>query len=200
MSVTIPTGYGLASIVLVGGPGTPPYVTTIGIDMTAAADTAAAYATTVHEAYATAIMGDTSDALTLDHVDLAVGGENGSVRSFGETKVGENTAQMAPLAMSAIASKVTSGIGRSSKGRMFLPGTVDPAGVDESGAWTPTVRSGWTANMKDFFDNLVAGVPGGPITLPGAPPVLLHSGPSAPDPIIALTCAQLVGWVRGRIH
>lgn len=200
MALVIPVGFGVAAIELIGSPGTQPYITTIGVDLTAAGGDFVAAANTVHEAYETHIMPRTSDDLTLDRVTLAVGqdGPGGSVESSRPIVDGGSSGSRTPTAMSPVVRKITSQLGREGRGRMFLPGLLAETDVGEDGAIRPA-----TMDIVDNLANLflafllAGGTPSGPST----PGVLLHSRAELPPtPISAMRTASLVGWIRGRIR
>lgn len=200
MSVVIPPGFGLAAFTLTGPNGTQPFVTTIGLDLSAAGGDFVEAANSAFAAYAEAIMPDTSDALTLERVVLTVGqdGPGGSVDSTLPAVQGNNAGSIAPLAMSVIGRKTTAMLGRGSRGRMFLPGSVDEAGVDEGGYLTTAVQDGWSVNLQGFA-SLLREATTTPSTI-ALPPVLLHSTPTTPTPIEGISCAPQVGWIRKRIR
>lgn len=200
MSLVIPPGYASAAFVLTGAVGTQPYVTTIGLDIRDAGGDFVAVADQSFSAYHTAIMAETSNQLTLDRVTLSVGqdGPGGSVDSTLAPVAGSKTGQYPPTACSLIARKSTNELGRRGRGRMFIPGVLGEADIDQDG----TVQAGRRTALNtalNLFLNMLG--PSGPTSI--AIPVLLH-GPSVtpipPTPISGLTCSDLVGWVRGRIR
>lgn len=196
----IPEGYGECAWIFTGGPGTAPYVTTLGValvgidpeDYVQAADDLFAQ-------YASVMMPNTSDAITLDRVVLAIGlagGTSGSVSSTNSAVPGGVSAtEFAPLAMAAIATKQSASLGRKGRGRSFLPGTVRDASVDEGGNLT----SGAVAALGDAWNqiliNLATATPGRAMS-----PVILHADGSSPSVIVSGGCSPKVGWIRGRIR
>jgi len=200
VTIVVPPGYGLASIILLGGPGTPEYVTTIGLDITAAGTTFIDAADNVLASYIDAFQGLTADNVRIERVSLYVGSATspGSVDSLGDGADGLRDELMAPIAMAPIVRKVTATLGRSGRGRMFLPGVLADADVDQGG----NIESGSLGVFQDaveqFFTNLLTADPAMELI-----PVLLHSEDSpstTPTPIQGLQVAPKVGWIRGRIR
>lgn len=202
MSLVIPPGYGSAAFVLTGAPGTQPYVTTIGLDLSNAGGAWVDAANQAFAAYDVAFKSETSSALTLDHVTLTVGsdGPGGSVDSVNAPSPGTRNGNFPPTALSCIARKTTNELGRRGRGRMFIPGILSESEVDEDGSIVSARRTAVNAALALFFDELSAPTYPGGISLP---PVLLHgpsSSPIPPTPITGLTVSDTVGWIRGRIR
>lgn len=202
MSLVIPPGFGLASIVLNGPDGTQPYVTTIGVGLSDAGGDFVGVANRVLQTYASAFDTLTNEDLTFDRVTLLVGsdGGNGSVDSDIAPMVAVRSGPMAPTAMSLIARKNTAVLGRRGRGRMFIPGVLADGDVAANGAIEPESRP----IFQEALDNFMTGLSlVGTSPYPIAPPYLLHSEGSAstsPTPITSLSTAPLVGWVRKRIR
>lgn len=202
MSLVIPPGFGLASIVLNGVDGTQPYVTTIGVGTTDAGGDYVGVANKVFNAYVTAFQSLTNNDLVISKVTLLVGsdGGNGSVDSDVPAQQGLRSVEMAPTAMSLIARKQTASLGRTGRGRMFIPGVLGDGDVTASGAIEEASAPIFAEACEDFR-NFLATLPGD--TNPAAPAYLLHnegSPTTSPSAITALRPAPLVGWIRGRIR
>lgn len=200
MSLVIPPGFGSAAFVFTGAVGTQPYVTTMGLDLGDAGGDFVGAANRAFDAWEEVLIAETSNALTLDRVTLAVGsdGPGGSVDSSRTPIPGEDSGTYGPTAMSAIGRKVTAELGRAGRGRMFLPGFLAENAVDPDGSVVAARRDAITIALDTFVANLQLGG-----TVPGMllPPVLLHSaGGPAPTPIETMVCSDLVGWIRGRIR
>lgn len=198
MARIIPVGFGEAAFVLVGGEGTAPFVTTMGVSLLGVSDTEYVdAANTLFLAYAQTIMPLTSNELSLDRVELSVGlagGTSGSVSSDSTSVVGSNGSGMAPIAMAAIGRKISADLGRRGKGRSFLPGIIGTGDVQESGQLTNAARAIFEDAWVEFITSLA--------TLPvgiAMAPVILHSDGSTPTPITGGTISSTVGWIRGRI-
>lgn len=203
MSLVIPPGFGSAAFIFTGPVGTEPYVTTLGVDLSAAGGDFVGAANTIKSSFKSALDNFWSKELVLDRVTLAVGqdGPGGSVDSstspYSSTRAGNNP----PTAMSAIARKVTNELGRSGRGRMFLPGFLNEAAVDESGRIDSGSIAAIGNGMNDFLALLTDPEPS--TWMVPTPAVLLHGPsipPKAPSPITAFQIAPVVGWIRGRIR
>lgn len=203
MSIIIPPGFATASYVLTGSVGTQPYVTTIGLDIGEAGGDFVQVADDAMSAYIANIMPITSNALTLQKVSLQIGqdGGSGSVESTLAPVNGARAGNYPPTAQSCIVRKITNTLGRRGRGRMFVPGIVDEAAVNQSGGIDPVSVAAINGRMEDFRAQLEGVL--GPVTL-AIPPVLLHSpslsGAIPPTPIVGMAVSPLVGWVRGRIR
>lgn len=202
MALAIPTGFGSAALVFTGAAGTQPYVTTIGVDLSAAGGNFVAAANKVMVNYGTAFANQWSAALTLDHVTLSVGqdGPGGSVDSDAQPIGSSRTGAFPPTALACIARKITNELGRRGRGRMFLPGILSENEVDEDGSVTPARRTAVNTLLTNFVAQLNDDLEGFAL-----PPVLLHSAPpvgpvEAPSPITRMTVSDTVGWIRGRIR
>lgn len=200
MSLVVPPGYGLAAITFTSEVGTPPLVTTLGIDLSAAGGDFVAAANTVFTAYRDAFTNEWSTSLTLDRVTLHVGsdGPSGSVDSTISPATSTRTGAFPPVAMAVIARKQTAQLGRQGRGRMYLPGVASENEVDETGEVVAARRTALDAALQEFYDYLT---PGTANQLVDVPPVLLHSvGTVPPSPITGFSCAPVVGWIRGRLR
>lgn len=202
MSLVIPPGYASAALVFNSSQGTQPFVTTIGVDVSDAGGDYVAVADKVMADYAAAFNNQWSQALVLDRVTLTVGadGPSGSVDSTLAPIPSTRSGSFPPVAMSAIARKVTNRLGRQGRGRMFLPGVLSESEVDEDGSIINTRRTSLNTQLNTFYTLLIDSEGLYPFT---TPPVLLH-GPSVtlnpPDPIVGLVASDTVGWIRGRIR
>ena len=198
MTLIIPPGFGSAAIVMTSTEGTPVFVTTVGVDLSAVGGDFVAAANNVFASF-TSTLGITQDSsITVDRVTLAVGddGPGGSVDSTEAPIVSGRSGSMVPVSMAAIARKSTNVLGRRGRGRMFLPGVLTQTEVTEGGQISTTRQGTLQPILNDFYDALVEGTTPHPAT----PPVLLHSqAPASPTPIEAFTLTPLVGWMRGRI-
>lgn len=204
MSLVIPPGFASASIVLTGPLGTAPYVTTIGLDLGDAGADFVGVANLVHAAYEECFMSTTNEKLALAKVTLLIGsdGGNGSVDSTRPAIEGGNGSAMQAIAMAPIIRKQTASLGRSGRGRMFLPGCLGELDVNDNGQLEPAFRAGIQEAAEDFFAYLTSGVVPGSDVRPPAPPVLLHSetGPPLPSTILGASVSPTVGWIRKRLR
>nr|CRY97244.1 hypothetical protein [uncultured prokaryote] len=200
MALVIPPGFGNAALVFTGANGTQPYVTTIGVDLTAAGGDFVGAANQVFNAWSLSMSDETANSFVLDRVTLAVGsdGPGGSVDSDLAPEAQSRSGTYGPTAISAIARKVTNELGRSGRGRMFLVGAASEADVGADGAILSARRTALQVAMEDFRQQLITGTGG---VAPELPPVLLHGpGGSAPSPITGFAISTIVGLVRGRIR
>lgn len=196
----IPVGYGEAAWIFTGGPGTGPYVTTLGVALVGIdPDEYVQAANDIFNAYQTIMLPNTSAAITLDRVVLSIGlagGTSGSVSSTAAAQPGAVSGiEMAPLAMAAIATKQSASLGRSGRGRSFLPGTVRDASVDEGGNLTTGAVTALGTAWNEILIALATAIPGRAMS-----PVILHADGSTPSVIVAGGCAPKVGWIRKRIR
>lgn len=196
MTLIIPPGFGNAAMVFTSASGTPPFVTTIGVDLSEYAGDFAAAANRVMTAYGTAFAAVTDNDLVLDHVTLTVGsdGPGGSVDSNIAPIAMTSSSVFGPHANAVLLRKVTNELGRRGRGRMFLPGTASENIVETDGSLTSAGRASFVSAANAFIDALE----GGPLALP---PYLFHSAaPADPTPIVGLVPTDLIGIVRGRIR
>lgn len=202
VSLVIPPGFGLASIILTGPEGTQPYVTTIGVGLADAGGDFVGVANRVFDSYASVFDTLTNDKLIFDRVSLLVGsdGGNGSVDSDLAPRQAVRSVDMAPTAMSLIARKNTAVLGRRGRGRMFIPGVLADGDVMATGAIEAASKPIFEDALEEFLTSLSLV---GPSIYPIAPPYLLHSegaSSTSPSPITSLTPGPLVGWIRKRIR
>lgn len=194
MSLVIPPGFGNAAFVFTSATGTAPFVTTIGVDMSAHVGDFVDAANNIKTAYSTYLGPVTDNDLTLDHVTLAIGqdGPGGSVDSDTVGVQMGSSGTFGPVAVGVLVRKVTNELGRRGRGRMFLPGTNLESGTEVDGTLTSGYRTTMNTAMEDFHESLEGF---------NLPPVLFHSAaPTDPAPITNLVCADLVGVIRGRIR
>lgn len=199
MPLIIPAGYGEASIFVTGGPGTAPYVTTIGVALAGIdPEEYVQAANDIHNQYAQAFADLTSDQCYVDKVQLSIGlggGTSGSVDSSNAPVQGGNGSDMAPLSMAPIARKVSASLGRSGRGRCFIPCVLKRVDVDEAGNLAPATATGFDERWNQFLLNLATAEPGRAMS-----PVILHADGSSPSVIVAGSIGPKVGWIRKRIR
>lgn len=199
MTLIIPPGFGNAAFTFTAVSGTPPFVTTLGLDISAWAGDFVGAANAAMSRFGTYLASQIDGALTLDRVSLAIGqdGPSGSVDSDLTPISMNKSGTGAPAAMAPVVRKVTNELGRRGRGRMFLPMALSQNEVGEDGVITPTRVSALNTALDSFYNSLVTPSGGGtPL-----PPVLLHSAaPTDPSEITGLVCQPLVGWIRGRIR
>ena len=200
MSQFIPAGFGSAAWVLTSVDGTSPFITTIGIEVDEVAETSEV-ANACFQAYADTLLPQTGNTFRLDRVILTIpvgDGTVGTVESTVASQPGITTAERCSLSMALLVNKRTLGIGRSSRGRMFLPGILAQDSVDTAGLIDAADTAAFQGVLDDFYDALVAASGVWPIA---TPPVLLHSDAvRAPTPITQLTVSNKVGSLRRRIR
>lgn len=200
MGVKIPPGFGLAAFRLSASFGTPDFVTTIGVDLSAAGGDFVGAANDLAFAYASSIMTQTLKSYSLNGVTLTVGqdgGGTGSVESDGPPTPGQRNGTSEAAAMAVIARKNTAQMGRKGRGRMFIPGWIEvdqtlPSGEMDSGTFTA---------LQEALDNFYGALQGDSGVAPllnGA--VLLHGDGTPPTPITSLSLVTKVGWIRKRIR
>lgn len=200
MTLVIPPGFGSAAIVLEGGVGTQPFITTIGLDMTDAGGDYVAVANKVFDTYGVAFLESTSTDLSLTQVILSVGQDGGdqpTVSSDRAAVAGEATGDFAPLSVALLLNKRTAFLGRKGRGRMFIPGVIKDNMVDISGRVGTTTIEAFNEILESWLAVLAAGEG---IDAPAIPAVLLHSTATpAPTPISAMTVGPIVGTMARRI-
>lgn len=200
VSLVVPPGFGLASIILTGPDGTQPFVTTIGVSLADSGGDYVAVANKVLLSYQNAFREYVADNISIEKVSLLVGsdGGSGSVDSDGSQINGERDVDMAPVSMALIARKVTGQLGRSGRGRMFLPCMLADGDVNQSGRIEAASLGIFNGACQDFYDALIDDTDGMVLE-----PVLFHAENTdvpLPTSIISLQVAPLVGWIRGRIR
>lgn len=197
MSLNIPEGYGLAAWVFTSTSGTQPFVTTCGVSLNAFEEDYVAAANHCFNAYKDSLLAITDNDLTLSHVTLSVGadGPSGSVDSDVAPAPGGSSGTFAPVAMAPVIRKVTNTLGRSGRGRMFIPGVIQEAGADTDGRLTTLFRTQLQTAVSNLYLELDD-------SSAGAQPYLLHSdGITMPPSFInSFLVTSQVGWIRGRIR
>jgi hypothetical protein len=200
VTLIIPPGFGLAQYVFSSTVGTPPFVSTLGLDISAYGGDFVNAADHAMFAWEQSILPIMDTDVTLERVTLSVGqdGPGGSVDSTRPAIAGSRSGDLSAFAMAAVVRKVTNEIGRRGRGRIFLPAVLSDAEVDQSGSILPARASIINVAFDDLMDELIDPPSIGNFPMP---PFLFHSqAPADPTPIIDFACADLVGWVRGRIR
>lgn len=200
MSIIIPPGYAQASFIHVSPEGTEPFVCTLGLNLGDAGGDYVRAADSAFDAWMLNILPIMDSDLALDRVTLLIGanGPSGSVDSTHIATPGSRTGEGLPWALSAIARKQTTDLGRSGRGRMFIPGLVAPSEIGQGGTISSTRRATIQGRLDDFHEALTD-----PEAFTTLPPVLFHSaavGLASPTAITSFTLAPLVGWIRKRIR
>lgn len=200
MGVKVPPGFGLAAFRLSAPFGTPEFVTTIGVDLSAAGGDFVEAANQLHLAYKLNMMPQTLDTYMLNGVTLTVGqdgGGSGSVESELQSSYGARNSPSEAAAMAVIARKNTAQMGRKGRGRMFIPGWIERDQTLPSGEMDPGTFPALQQALDGFYTVIQGDSPTYPL-LSGA--VLLHADGTAPTPITSLSLVTKVGWIRKRIR
>lgn len=200
MSVNIPAGFGSCAWVLSSTDGTSPFITTLGVEVDPVEDPQDV-ANKLYDAYATTLMPQTGNTLRLERVVLTIpvgDGTVGTVESSTASTLGSLTGERCSLSMALLVNKRTAGIGRSSRGRMFVPGILAQTAVDTAGLLEAATVTAFQTLMNTFYGKLIGTAGAFPIS---TPPVLLHTDTlRAPTPITLLTVSNKVGSLRRRIR
>lgn len=206
MSLSIPPGYGLAAWHWNSTLGTAPFVVTCGVDLTAHTLTPVTAANACMAAMAKNLGPVLQNTLTLTKCVMTVGvdGPGGSVDSnMSAIPMGRTASNPEPVAMAAVIRKNTERLGRTGRGRMFLPGALTESEVGQDGAITTARAEVIQTGVSGLLVDLETGFTFDVSTYDPAPMVLLHAPravPILPTPLESLTVQPLVGWVRGRIR
>nr|CRY97706.1 hypothetical protein [uncultured prokaryote] len=203
MPLNVPPGFAIATINVVGPIGTPNFATTIGVTMSDGFGSLVDLANTVHLAYTVEFSDIMSSQLSCTGVSLFLTGDNGngSIESDNVPVQGSNSAATAMIGMAAIAQKRTTRLGRTGRGRMFLPGVIKETEVDESGRIVAAALTKIETRADDFLANLNAENSARVAFDTPAGPVLLHSSASIdPTPITNFSVNPIVGLMRSRIR
>lgn len=206
MALVIPAGFAQAAFIFSGTVGTPEYVTTIGLDISNYGSDYVGAANNAFEAYAGLWMPDCYTGISLEKVSLSLslGGDNGSIDSTSTPVAGGGNGQFQPIAMAAICNKSTNRLGRSGRGRMFLPGLLRDEDVSPGGNIGASKLADLNGLANDFLALLSSGAVGTASLTSPLPPYLLHNdqsaGSSTPTVLTGLQIAPKVGWIRGRLR
>lgn len=198
MTLIVPPGFGLAAWIFTASSGTPPFVTTLGVDLDGAGGDFVEAANLLFDAWTASFTAQMDNDLTLDRVNLRVGqdGPGGSVDSDRVPMAMGRSGTSTAWANSALVRKSSNELGRRGRGRMFIPGLLNNTEVEQDGTILGTRRTTIQGLLNTFFTEV-----GDPTTGAGFPPVLLHStAPADPTPITGLTLSDVIGIQRGRIR
>jgi hypothetical protein len=199
VSVTPPAGFGSAAWVLTGAAGTSPFITTMGVEVDPAEDTEVV-ANHLFDVYANSWLGQTGNVFTLERCILTLptaGGAVGTVESTVPSEIGALSGERCSMSMALLLNKRTAGIGRRSRGRMFIPGVLPATAVDTGG----NLEASDVAAYQQVATLFLAGLAANAVPFPtSTPAVLLHSDLGAPTPVTQLTVSTKVGTLRRRIR
>lgn len=186
MTLTIPPGYSLATIVMSRSAGSPTkrYTTTIGVH----ADATGGNADAMYSVVASDLMPIVCNDYTLIRCELL--GADATATSDGTTVGGGDDAGMTPQ-VSALVKKVTGGRGRDRRGRMYFPGLASEGRVQADGTFVPTTVTAFQSAFNDWQADMEGA---------DLPLVLLHSNSSDPTPIGALVVEATVATQRRRLR
>lgn len=196
MAVTIPDGWGQASLVFTASGIADRIVTTIGFTDDLAPDPSDS-AHAVYDAWSGATAPFSAAMMVSGWIFEGVGVTimRGGVEFVGQwmvQKVGSQGASSLPVNCAFLVRKTTTRGGRKGRGRMFLPPT--RGGEDQ-------------VNIAGVLDpNLVIGVTNAceaarvAMVTAGVSPALLHEDGSTPNLISGLACASILGTQRRRLR
>jgi hypothetical protein len=144
------------------------------------------------------------DTVTLTRTVVALGGDPGPGAVYEEASgsVGNSAAALIPQNSAILLRKNTARGGARGRGRMFLPWAYE-SGTSNLGVLLSQDVTAFTAAANSWLARLItpgAGFQGGP-----APMVLLHSSggvttPGLPDPVLSMTCDNVIGTQRTRLR
>lgn len=201
MSIVIPPGFGSAAVVMEGGVGTSPFITTLGVDLSPAGGDYVGVANRVMSAYDAAFGESMSPDLTITKVILSIGQDGGdapTVESDLNAREGGGSGDFASLNSALLLNKRTAVLGRKGRGRMFIPGVIKENMVDISGRLGQTTIDAFNGVAVGFLELLDSDEPGDVGVATTA--WLLHSDTDEPpSPLTALTAGPVVGTLRRRI-
>lgn len=197
MARIIPVGFGEAAMVIVGN-SLAPFVTTLGVSLTGVtpADYADA-ADAIFDAFDTRIMPFVASAYQLERVDLRVGlagGTSGTVTSTLPPAAGGRSSASAVFGLSPVVQKLSATLGRSGRGRAFLPAVLGRDDVDNSGGLNPAVQAALQGAYSGFLTDLATFPVGDALA-----PVILHAEEQTPTPITQVRVANQAGYIRTRM-
>lgn len=202
MALNIPPEFAQAAFIFTGAPGTSPFVTTIGVFIGASQTNGVDEANTMKQDFVSSWASRISAALTLQKVQLTLSngvGGFGSVDSDTAPSPMANGSTDGPIAMACILRKQSATLGRSGRGRMFLPGTADEGRIGQSGELSASLVSDIQAAADSWYTSLTT--PAGALSFQ---PYILHNedtpGAATPSFITGFSVAPQVGWIRGRIR
>lgn len=198
MTLLIPPGYAQASLRLDLAGDPDPMFITFGLDIGDAGGDLASVVTAIYDAGEAVLPDILSDVYVIPGVQLAVGQDGGGALTgyfpFDALIEGADTGTACPQNTSYLVQKRTARLGRSGRGRMFVPGVVEGM-VGVTGLITDAQRDAVTAGWQTFLDSLALGTP-------SIPMVLLHaeSLDLVPTPVTSLICDQKVATQRRRLR
>lgn len=205
MPQNIPVGYGQATFGFTHEAAPRPLAITLGVSLVNAGADYVTVANAIFRRFENTVLEDLDNGLTLNHVDLFIGAgtaPSGSVRSSFGAKPGGRAMVSMPLNTCVLVEKQTGFLGRSNRGRMFVPSSGPASDVSEIGNLSDSLRTSLQGSWTDFYNELSdGGEPGDP--LPGAAilPVLIHQDVvAAPTPISGFRVVQKVGTRPTRIR
>lgn len=194
---TIPNNFSHMSLVFTTEPGHE-LVTTFGCSNLGGTETAALDAANdVHDQWVAQLQAETSNAITLDHVNALYRNAAGTLFSA-NSDVGAATGTVAGdienATAAALVYKDTAQAGRRFRGRFFFPGLILASQVNVQGEIDTLRVTALQTAFDAFFDGLVAN---------GETPHLLHepsllSPTPAPTLITAFRVGGHIGIIRGR--
>lgn len=200
MARIIPVGFAEASVIYESTQGTGPFVTTFAVEVVNHPDVEPAQiANNIHTLWANNFKAVTSNAAIIDRVELAVGlpgGTSGSVVSSSSPVQGTFTGQMAPVTCAAILRKSTAYLGRSGRGRCYLPASVPSDQVSFGGQLTTSYRANLATKWQAFLAQMWTATEFEPIIT-----YLLHNDPAQePSVFTSGGVAEKVGYIRKRTY
>lgn len=198
MAREIPVGYGELAFVL-EGIAAGPYVTTLGVSLLGLSPTDYVdAANAAFDAYSETLLPITASALTLSRVDLRVGltgGSSGTVTSDRPAEVGGRSSASALLGAAPVVQKRSADLGRSGRGRSFVPAVIASSDLANDGSITQALRE----DVQERYETLITALATFPVG-EAMSPVILHADEATPTPITGVTVASQAGIIRSRLN
>lgn len=186
--MTIPTGFALSTIVIAGPFTDGTAVTTIGTDIPGAFSLQDV-ADNVKAAFASTVWSDAgNNDCTFQKVESR---SATNVATASANIVGTHTGALAMINTALLVKKLSGLIGRANRGRMYIPGVLDEAAVDNDGR----LATGTIGAYQDSLDAFL-----GAIIVASLSPVILHSSAATPTVITNLVVESQCGTQRRRMR
>lgn len=188
--MTIPSGYGEATFEYSGAGLNYPAANTLGFQ-NVAVDTATDIAVSLGALWATNVMPELSNTITLDTVTVKLGPDDvGPTGISTPNQAGGSSGTQAPSNVTYLIKKVTAVGGRQGRGRLYLPGVTE-ASVGGDGV----IDSNKVDDLQDAFDDVLSGMAGADL-----PAVLLHSDNTVPYQLTGFQVQPLAATQRRRMR
>lgn len=199
MALVIPIGYGEVGVQFKHSADPDPWYITFGVDLTEVGGDYTGAFSNIQMAVTGNLLPEVSSDVAMSGIRMTIGQDGDPLTVFVPLSGynGTGSTDVLPQNCAALVTKITALGGRKGKGRLYMPGCLPEAQVNQIGGLSNTLHT----DLGTAFDGFHADLADGPTA---TPMVLLHNnyGVETPDPtpVTGLSVSNTIATQRRRLR